>query len=127
VIEMNKLKCTSRFPRTFYKNGRNFTNWYQRWTILDEKGNFVKFWDIGDSTHLATFLSNLLGHRESYPVDESRCKIFATIFEHTNRWKLFEDAWHILNKKGSKQALKFLEDKFSVIRLADKLKVNQNG
>jgi len=116
-----KLKCTDRFRRVFNKNGRNFNAYYERWTILDSDGEFVKYWDITERSKLSLFLSNLLGHRDTYSIDETRYKIFETMFQHTNRWKLFDEAWHILNKKGSRQALKFLEDKFAVIRLSDKL------
>lgn len=124
---MNKLKCTSRYPRTFYVNGRAISTWYQRWSILDEEGKLLRYWDITDKSHLSDFLSNLLGHREDLPIDDKRFKIFETIFQHTNRWKIFLDATQILNAKGSRQALKYIEDKFSVIRLGDKLKVKQDG
>lgn len=116
-----KLKCTDRFRRCFNKGGRTFNAYYERWTIVDSDGAFVEHWDITERSNLSLFLTNLLGHKESYPIDESRCKIFETVFQHTNRWKLFQDARSILNKKGSRQALKFLEDKFAVIRLSDKL------
>jgi len=116
-----RLKCTSRFPRSFYRNGRQFTTWYERWTILNTDDSFLEFWDVTEDSYVSHFLSNLLGHREFYKVEEDKVKIFETIFQHTNRWKLFQEAWNILNKKGSRQALKFLYNKFSIIALSDKL------
>ena len=116
-----KLKCTNRFPRNFYRNGIAITTFYERWTILDEEGKFIRYWDVTEDSYLANFLGNLVGHKEAYEFEENKLIIFETIFAHTNRWKIFSKAWDLLNKKGSEKALEYLYDTFSVIALGDRL------
>jgi len=97
------------------------TTYYERWTILDEEGKFLRYWDVTEDSYLSHFLGNLLGHKEFYEFEDNKMVIFEAIFAHTNRWKIFSKAWDILNKDGGEKALEFLYDKFSIIALSDKL------
>jgi len=55
------------------------------------------------------------------PLNETQYKIINCCFSHTSKWKPFYEAKKVLIAKGREEALKYLEEQFSVVFLGDQL------
>jgi len=113
--------------RNFYvRNVGIVTTVYEEWAIQkwggEEKGSDVtQMFDLTADSHLCRMLHELTGDCDNLEIQKNKLIIWEAIFAHTNRWKIFDEVREICRKKGQKQALKYLYDKFSIIALGDKL------
>lgn len=118
-----RLQQEEGYQRSFLP-GYKYATPYECWEIRKGCGKvpqYLNFWYITKDSYLSKFLKTLLGGKDYFSINEHQLKILTAMFDHTEKWRIFRDATQVLKSKGSNEAFKFLEKKFLVIILGDKL------
>lgn len=115
------LKYTGDTYRSYWAGKTKFIATYSCWDIFEgDKCIFYKH--ITANSYLDMLLRKLMGKEDYLELDNSQRLIFKIMLTHSHRWQIFWKALDILNKKGKEETLKFLENKFAILALGEKLR-----